>query len=110
MLPPLRRQLRINEQARGRRFEQAGGVIDRLLTASARDSLPSGELELAWRVVTTVAYDAAPFDDRLHVLAIRHSRDRLDGNIEALRVGLPITLIKLVQGNRGAAGDPDRSE
>ena len=45
------------------RFEHAGGVIDRLLTASARDSLPSGELELAWRVITTVAYDASPFDD-----------------------------------------------
>ena len=32
------------------------------------------------------------------------------GNIEALRVGLPVTLIKLVQGNRRAAGDPDGGE
>ena len=47
MLPPLRRQLRINEQARGRRFKQSGGVIDRLLTASTRDALPGAELQLA---------------------------------------------------------------
>ena len=59
---------------------------------------------------TTVAHDAAPFEHGPHVLAIRHSHCRLDGNIEALRVGLPITLIKLLQGKRSAAGDPDDCE
>ena len=61
-------QLRIDEQARGRRSSSARGVVDRLLAAAARDALPGAELELAGRVVASVADDAAPFEDGLHVL------------------------------------------
>ncbi len=104
LLAPLRGQLRIDEQARRRRFAQARAVVHRIAAAAARHALPGAELDLARCVVAAMTDDTAALQDRLHLGVVRDGgAGRRERHVEALGVGLAILVVERVPRQRGAA-------
>ena len=103
--PPCRRLVGIDIEARRRRRPQPARVVHRRLARAARQSFPTGCLELARRVVAGVAHHAATVEDGLDGLRIRLPRGRHDRLVEAPRVGRAEQVVEGPDSDRGAGGD-----
>jgi len=94
-LPPFRRFLCIDVEARGIGGQQAGCIVDGGFVGTARQAIPTGGFKLAGRVIAGVAYDAALVEYRLYGLLVGRVGYWRPWYVKACRIGRSVHAVQL---------------